>query len=264
MKSYGVVWPSVGKVEIEEFEVPEPGPGEVLVKTAYSAISPGTERGWLLDFRHMVNYPFRPGYSATGNVAAVGEGVDTVKPGDPVCVWGPHAAYVKAVASRVVPIPEGVDLESAVFFHLGFVSINGTRRARIELGEPVAVIGQGLLGLLAMRMAKLQGGLPVIALDLEESRLERARAFGADLTLNPSNAEELKQTMASLDGGGPPVVMAVDIVRRLGRVVSLGSLQRGGEVNPEIFHRIHRMGIEFIGAQTTARPVIESRANSWT
>ena len=78
--------------------------------------------------------------------------------------------------------------EEAVFFNLGAIALQGVRKARIELGEATLVLGQGLIGLLAVQLSKLSGAIPVIAADLTDSRLERSKSMGADFALNPEDA----------------------------------------------------------------------------
>jgi 2-desacetyl-2-hydroxyethyl bacteriochlorophyllide A dehydrogenase len=272
-KAYGVVWPAVNQVEIEEFDMPVPGEGELLLETEYTLISPGTERNWLTGRNALLRggFPFRPGYTVAGRVKALGPGVSNFKVGDPVVVPARHASHVTVKASSVSLVPEGVDMESATLFSLGEVAIEGLRRARVELGEPVAVLGLGLIGLLCLQIARLCGAMPVIGLDIIDSRLQRGKSYGADIVVNSNDKEELEKVMAGLDGGGPAVVIeitaaqepvnqALQMVSRLGRVVVLSSMQ--GNYSADL-HTLHVKGIYLIGALTAARPQYERRPGIW-
>jgi L-iditol 2-dehydrogenase len=283
MISTGVVWPAKGEVSVGDVEIGEPAAREVLIETEVSLVSPGTERQWLTGINPISphlnatgsadGFPFRPGYALAGRVAAVGAEVDNVRVGDRVVAPAPHGAHATVRADRVHRVPDEVDLRDAVFFALGAVAMNGARRARIELGEAVAVFGLGLVGLLSVRMARLQGGLPVVGVDLIASRLDFARTYGADLVADASAPEELSRLAAELPGGGPSVVieataaqepidLALRIVRPLGRVILLSS--RVGKVTVDLDRGVHRKGTNVIGVHALTRPLHESREGNWT
>ena len=270
-----VVWPAPGHTALEEVELNPPVDDQVLVATVHSAVSPGTERARLTNVGGDVDYPYRPGYSLAGRVLAVGPRVTAVAPDDLVCVWGPHASHVLVPQSRVVVCPGDVDLADAAFFHLAFVALLGVRRARIELGEPVAVIGQGLLGLLTTQLARLQGAAPLVAVDLDDERLARARMFGADRVISSADEAACLEEVRAWTDGGPPVVievtglppvvdLATRMVRRLGRVALLGHQWSHDSPPADQLLRIHNRGITLLGVQTLARPQLESRPGAWT
>jgi 2-desacetyl-2-hydroxyethyl bacteriochlorophyllide A dehydrogenase len=256
------------KVVLKEVPLAEPKAGQIVIKAAYSTLSPGTE--------HMVlkGQQWRPplaiGYSLCGHVAAVGAGVTRLEVGDAVVATAPHASYVLTDERFVTPVPEGVDLEQAAFFNLAHTALYGVRQARIELGEAVVVIGQGIVGLLAARMAQLAGGLPVIAVDVDESRLEFSRKLGVHEVINGSDASRLNRMVESLPGGGAPVVIevtgaraplnqALDIVGVRGRVVMLGVTH--GTENVDIHERLTMKGASLIGAYVNSKPWSVSQTN---
>jgi L-iditol 2-dehydrogenase len=278
VRSHGVVWTAVGEVEHEEFEVEPPGNGQVLIEVEYSQISPGTERGWLMGyepipFRNEQGsvYPMRPGYCVAGRIRDVGPDVTGYRPGDPVVAIARHAAHVVVGVDLVTAVPDTVDLQSAVFFHLAFVSYNGVRRAEIEFGEPALVLGLGLVGLLAVQAARLMGAVPLIGADLDRSRMRLGEQMGADRVVDAGDPEQMAALKAEF--GGFPVVIeataavqpirtALDLVGRLGRVVLLSS--RIGEIEVDLMRNVHMKGSTVIGAQTMARPRVDSRRGSWT
>lgn len=277
-KAHGVVWPAVNKVEIEEFDMPEPGEGEMLGETEVTLISPGTERNWLTGRNDLsrlrgFGFPFRPGYSFSGRVKKLGPSVKGFKVGDPVVAAARHASHVILKESSTFKVPEGVELEQAVFHSLGTVALEGLRRARVEVGESVAVFGLGPIGLLTLQIARLSGAMPVIGLDVIESRLKKGLSYGADVVLNTRNEEEMKKFMEGLDNGGPAVAVevaanqaaletALQVVKRLGRVIMLSSME--GKMTVDLHSYVHVKGVYLIGAQTGARAPGGSRPGVWS
>jgi 2-desacetyl-2-hydroxyethyl bacteriochlorophyllide A dehydrogenase len=268
-----VLFTAPGQVTLAERPIPTPGPGELLIRTRVSLISPGTERAFFLGLPNTTQtYPQRSGYSNIGEVAAVGDGVDAFRVGDRVASAGNHATYVTVPASAAVPVPPRLEDEDAVFFNLTSIALQGVRKARVELGEPVAVVGAGLIGLLALQLARLQGGLPTVSIDQDEARLAIACQTGADVGFAPG--PDLSARLADACGGaGAAVVIeatghpeavktALICARPFGRVVLLGSTR--GETDGVNFYRdIHRPGLTVIGAHNIARPRNESHAGWW-
>ncbi len=272
MKSLRVVWTEPGVVEVEEWEVPKISEGEVLVKTRLTLLSPGTERAWLL---HLPNtpgtFPQYPGYSAVGEVMAVGEKVRRFQVGHRVVWAGRHAAHAVVAEDALLPVPVELPDEEAVFFHLIAIALQGVRKANIELGESVVVLGLGLIGLLALQLAKMSGGFPVIGADLSEIRLDFARKVGADAVL--LSGDDLIAKVEDLTEGGAHVVveatgnpdtipLTFKLARRLGRIVLLGSMR--GETKAVNFYEAHRKGLVIIGAHDSVRPRTESLHGFWT
>src|SRR5439155_9348595 len=115
---------------------------------------PGTERAFFLGLPNTRRqFPSYPGYSNIGRVVAAGEAVQGLTPGDRVASAGNHASHVVARAVQCYGVPEGLASEEAVYFNLGSIALQGVRKARIELGEAVAVVGLGLIGNLALQLA---------------------------------------------------------------------------------------------------------------
>ena len=263
MKLRGVVFAEPGVVRVEEFELPAPGPREVLVKADCTLISPGTERLWLSGGPFSY-FPMRPGYSMAGTVVEVGAEVSALAAGDRVISGTPHGTHALAHEEQLVKIPDGVGFEQAVFFNVAQTAQIGVRRAQIEAGDPVAVLGQGLIGLLAARLARLQGACPVVTFDIAENRRKLSAEYGADICLDPRDEEAVTGAMAELDGGGPAAVIeltarpetlefALRITRPQGRVV-LVSAGTGGEVSAEGVAALFMKNLDLAGAFVGARP----------
>lgn len=268
-----IVFTAAGEVALEPSPVPEAGSDQLLIRTRTTLISPGTERAFFLGLPNTPQqYPNYPGYSNIGEVVAVGAAVSGWTVGQRVANTAGHAAYVAVPAATCVPVPEGLADDAAVFFNLAAIAMQGVRKARIELGEPVAVIGAGLIGLLAMQLAKVNGGLPAISIDTDERRLAFAQAVQADATIQVD--DQLNTAVARLaDAEGAAVVIeatghpeaivtAFALARPGGRVILLGSTR--GETEQVNFYRdVHKKGLTVIGAHNSARPVVESHPGWW-
>ncbi len=200
-----------GDTILEEVPVPRVGSGKVLIKTHRSLVSLGTEKmlvnfgqAKLLDkarqqpervkevinkmktdgVRPTVEAVFRKlgtplplGYSQAGEVVEIGKGVTGFKPGDRVISNGNHAEYVAVPTNLVAKIPEGVSYEEASFTVVGAIGLQGIRLIQPTLGETVAVVGLGLIGLITSQLLKANG-CRVVGFDLDEDKINRAKSFG--------------------------------------------------------------------------------------
>jgi len=274
LKGRRAVFRSRGVVDVEEFDISKPNAGQLLIKTVCSLISPGTETAFLMALPNTPKrFPQYPGYSNVGVVEEVGEKAEGFKPGELVVSSAPHSSYVLAQSSGVLKVPEGLSAEEASFFNLASIALQGVRKGFIELGNSVVVVGQGLIGQLAVQLARLSGGFPVIAVDLVDWRLEVSAKHGADHVVNPSKVDAVEEVRRLTDGKGADVVieatgnpeaipMALDMAGRLGRVVILGSPRGVSTVN--FYMPVHRRGLVIIGAHTNVRPSHESLPHYWT
>lgn len=273
MKSHRVVWPRKGVAEIEAFDTPKPAEHEVLLRTLVTLISPGTERAFFLGLPNAAaQFPLYPGYSNIAEVEQVGSAV-ALPVGARVATMAGHASHVILNAADCILVPANVDDEDAVFFTLATIALQAVRKARIELGESVLVIGAGLVGLLAAQLAKLAGGVPVVCVDREEKRLQFARALGIDHVML-SGDDLPAQVQAACGSGGARVVIeasghptaiptAFACTARYGRVVLLGSTR--GETESVNFYRdVHHKGLTVVGAHNGTRPQHDSAPGWWT
>lgn len=178
------------------------------------------------------------GYSISGVVIGVGEGVDKFKPGDHVAAAGGglanHAEYVDVPVNLVVKMPEALDFKQASTVTLGAIALQGVRRAELKLGEFCVVTGAGILGLLTIQLLRTSG-VRVIAIDPDKNRLDLAKKIGAELTLDPADENIIKQVQNYTNGFGTdaviftaatsssePLSQAFQMCRRKGRVVLVG------------------------------------------
>ncbi len=196
-----------GAVTVEEIDMPELGPKEVVVETAVSLISAGTECGGIRRRRENPTEadPRTTGYSTAGTVIALGEEVDDFEVGQRVIGMAgecyPHAEYNVGHPMVTVPIPEGVSFDDAVMVCLAGTSMQAVRRLEPELGCFYAVVGQGLVGQFANQLIGLSGGR-VAAIDLDDSRLQIALDHGAEIAINPTEQNMTDTLREWADGVG--------------------------------------------------------------
>jgi 2-desacetyl-2-hydroxyethyl bacteriochlorophyllide A dehydrogenase len=273
-QNHQVFFTQPGVATVEARPMPTPGPTQLLIRTRTSLISPGTERAFFLGLPNTPqSYPQAAGYCNIGEVVALGEQVTGWQIGERVASKGNHAAYVLVESNAAQRVPAGLADEDATFFSLASIALQGIRKARIELGESVAVIGAGLIGLMALQISRLQGAMPAISIDQDEGRLDYASQSGADILLVATDnvaqqlANELHTAGAAvvIEATGHPdaILTALACAKPFGRVVLLGSTR--GETDHVNFYRdVHRKGLTLLGAHDFARPLYESSPGLWT
>lgn len=280
MRSIVFTEPCVAKL-IEE-PIPEIKPGHVLVRLAVSTISSGTERANLVgelnissgEYLDKVVFPRRSGYSSTGVVVEVGEGVTSLAPGDRVAMsWSQHSQYVCLPEKNVYKLHDGNTFAEAALWHIATFPMAAIRKCRLEIGESAIVMGMGVLGMMAVKLLRQAGAAPIIAVDPIAEKRELAIKLGADYTLDPFK-EGFADTVKSLtDGGvkvaievtgnGPALDMVLDCMAYFGRVALLGCT-RHSDFTIDYYHKVHGKGVVLIGAHTLARPSLESAPGMWT
>lgn len=265
-KCYQVVFTGPGSMELQSRTLPHLKPEEICIRTQTSLISPGTERAFFLGLPNTTQtYPQFTGYNNVGEVLAVGEAVADFAPGIRVASPSHHASIVHAPASETYRVPDKLDNKTASFFNLVSIALQGVRKAHIEVGEPVTVIGAGLIGLLAGQLAHINGALPVTVMDRDASRLAFASAVGLKPVVASVAGGDISEAPVVIEATGHPdaINSALALAAPGGRVVLLGST-RGvtGEVN--FYRDVHRKGLLVIGAHDIARPHYESRPGYWT
>src|SRR4051794_32940394 len=128
MESMRVCWPDHGRAELTSFTLPDPKPGELLIETEVTLISPGTERAFFLGLPNAeTKFPSYPGYSSVGRVAALGEGTasegsgNALQVGDRVVSGSGHAGHAVVRANNCWRVPDGLAPEEAVFFNMSAI-----------------------------------------------------------------------------------------------------------------------------------------------
>jgi predicted dehydrogenase/threonine dehydrogenase-like Zn-dependent dehydrogenase len=257
---------SNGTTELVEAPAPNARAGHVLIDTTASLISIGTER-MLVDFgragliskarqqpekvrqvlakvrtdgltttidavRSKLQQPMPLGYCNVGVVRESRAG--GFASGDRIASNGPHADVVCVPKNLCAKIPDGVSDDMAAFTVLASIGLQGIRLANPTLGECFVVTGVGLIGLLTVQMLRAHG-CRVLAIDFDASKLELARAFGAE-TCNPAAGEDpVSAGLAFSRGVGvdgviitastqsnDPVQHAATMCRKRGRIILVG------------------------------------------
>lgn len=258
-----------GEIELVEVPAPVCGPRTILVRTLASAVSAGTERHMMKlgrqsllrtalerpdlvsrvvtkfqreglaatvrAVREKTEQTVALGYSSCGRVVEVGPEVDDIRPGDLVACAGQdfasHAEIAAVPRTLVARVPDGVAPEQAAFATLGAIAIEGVRLAHVELGQTTVVIGLGLLGQITVQLL-LAAGCRVVAIDLDEQRVELARQAGATLAFTnqdlpadatPRGADAVLITADS--SSNEPLELAARLAREKGRVVAVGLIK---------------------------------------
>jgi len=271
---------SPGVAELNSIEIPEPMAGQVTVKLAISTISSGTERANLVGDPNIspgapgaVKYPRVLGYSSSGVVTAVGEGVTGFKEGDRVALsWTTHSEYQNISADNIYHIGD-LPFEETALWHITTFPMAAMRKCGVELGESAIVMGMGVLGMMAIKLLRAAGAVPIIAVDPVPEKRKLALSIGADYALDPF-APDFAGQAKDIIGGGANVGIEVtgnggglngilDCMARFGRVALLGCT-RSSDFNIDYYRKVHGPGITLIGAHTNARPRRESHQGWWT
>lgn len=296
----GVVFLGERKLELREFPDPSPGPGEVVLEIKASGMCGSDLKFYRVKGGAQAlglggdGAPVIAGHEPCGVVAAVGPGVapDEAKVGDRVmdhhylgcgtcqyCLdgWsqlcregfvvfgvtahGAHAPYMKVPARTLVPLPDQLSFTTGAAISCGTGTAFGAlRRLDLSAGDSIAIFGQGPVGLSATQLASAMGA-KVIALDIEPTRLARAREFGAEHLIDPG-ADDPVAAIEALTGGagadltlecsGAPEarVAAVRSLRTWGRACYVGE---GGEVTLEVSPDMLRRQLTLIGSWTFSK-----------
>jgi predicted dehydrogenase/threonine dehydrogenase-like Zn-dependent dehydrogenase len=270
------VFQDAHSAEITVVDVPAPRllAGCVLVRTAASLVSAGTERAssefasknllqkarmrpdlvrevlskisrdgfaaTVSAVRNRLHQPSALGYSSAGTVAAVGEDVTGIHPGDRVACAGAgyavHAEFACVPRLLVARIPSpDVSFDDAAFTTLGAVALHGVRNADVKLGDIVAVIGLGLLGQLTVQILKA-AGCCVLGMDISSERSQLALHMGADaVSTSASGFQDLclqhsgghgadAILIAAQAASNEPVNLAGAVARNRAVVVAVGTV----------------------------------------
>ena len=283
MSRKAIVFTQVNQAElIDEAFSMEPAPGMVIVKTAFSTVSSGTERANLTGdlnvspgrVQTVAKFPRRSGYSTSGTVVSVGEGVTSVVPGDRVAmIHTTHSEYLEVPEKNLLVLEDGISLQEAAIWHISTFPLAAIRKCRLEIGESAIVMGMGILGMMAVKLLRAAGAAPIIAVDPVPEKRAVALQLGADHALDPFDPE-FAQKVKQITGGGVNVAievtgngkaldMVLDCMARFGRVALLGCT-RNSDFTIDYYRKVHAPGITMIGAHTNARPKEESYPGMWT
>ena len=244
-------------VRLEEMLAPAIGRGELLLRVEASGLC-GSD---VMEWYRVEKAPLVLGHEVAGTVAKVGEGLQRYKEGDRVvvthhvpcnacryCLSGHHtvcdtlrqtsfdpggfAEYLRVPAINVdrgvFPVPPQVSLEEASFAEPLACVLRGQKRANLQPGQSVLVLGSGLAGMLHINLARALGAGRIVATDMVEYRLEAARRFGADVTFSAN--EDVPARLRQVNDGRLADLVIVCTGAPPALLQGLQSVDRGGTV----------------------------------
>jgi L-iditol 2-dehydrogenase len=290
------VWYGPKDLRLEEVPVPEVGAGEVLVEVK-AALTCGTDVKIYRRGHPLIEAPYPLGHEFSGVVTEVGPGVEGVEKGMPVVtsntapcgvcfyckrgqanlcdnrtlLYGAYAQYILVpapiVKANIRRVPEGVTFQEAALVEPLSCALFGVRESNVSVGDSVAVIGAGPIGLFFVNLCKLRGA-EVTAIDLSDARLEIARRLGADETVN-AKVPDVVQTVKNLtdqargvdiaiEAAGYPETweQAIQMARKGGLVTLFGGCKSGTSISIST-ERLHYLGLTIKGAFHTTPYEIE-------
>ncbi len=270
----------VKDLRVEDVDVPNVGAGEVLVKIK-AATTCGTDvkifqRGYI---EKIIKLPTIFGHEWAGEVVEVGGNLDWPKKGmrvragnsapclhckmcqkgkynlceNMIWLWGAYAEYIRVPARTVLvnmqEVPSHVSFEEAAITEPLACVLHGVEEANVKLGDTVAIIGAGPIGLLHLLTVKKMGAEKVVMIDLVDERLNVARELGADETINAGKGDVTEKVRQLAGGYGADVVIeaigspvtweqALKLARKGGTVLEFGGCPPGTEIklNTEMLH----------------------------
>ncbi len=279
-KRRSLIFAEPGRIEVREESVSAPSPHQLLVETVVSAVSAGTE---MLVYRGQVptdmavdetiealgeaafGYPLKYGYAVVGRVIEVGGALDSQWLGRVVFAFNPHESHFVADVGAVLPLPDDMLAETAVFLPNMETAISFVMDGRPMIGEQVAVVGQGVVGLLTTAVL---AGMPLAALvtlDALSLRREWSATLGADAGLDATDPEASALARAVLQGDRPypgadlvyelsgnPAALdaAIGLAGYNGRIV-VGSWYGQKPVSVDLGSRFHRSHMQIISSQVS-------------
>ena len=282
MKSKNIVFTKPNVAELIEEDIGAPAKNEIQVRLMYSTISSGTERANLMGSKTVswrcpevkeAVFPRRGGYSSAGIVEQIGENVTKFKVGDRVALWwSTHNQYVTINEKNACLISD-ISFEDAALFHIATFPLAAIRKCHLEIGESAIVMGMGMLGVVALQLLKSAGAVPIIAVDPDSAKREKALKCGADYALDPYSPDFAETVKRITDGGanvgievtgiGAGLDGILDCMALKGRVALLGCT-RNSDFTIDYYRKVHGPGITLVGAHTNARPNFESSNGWWT
>ncbi len=284
MKRRSVYFTAPGQVATIQENMPAPAPGEALVETLVSAISPGTEmlfyRGQLpagvsIDtsiaaLSGGLRYPLKYGYACVGRVIGLGAGIPDEWMGRLIFAFHPHESHFCAPLSSLLPVPPGMEPERAALLPNAETAVNLVMDGAPLMGERVVVFGLGIVGLLTTALLAQFPLAVLYAVDPIARRRELALSLGGTQTFDPADTESLSASLADSHGAdlifelsGQPAALdqAVQTAGYGARVV-VGSWYGNKRASLELGEHFHRNRIQIVSSQvSTLAPSLTGR---WT
>jgi L-iditol 2-dehydrogenase len=292
---------AVGDLRHEQLPAPRPGAGEVRVKIGFCGVC-GSDIPRCFS-KGTYHFPTVCGHEFAGTVESLGAGVEDYQVGDRVTVFpllwrddhpaceegqyaqsdgydylgsrsdGGFATFVTAPVRNLIKVPEGVSMEEAAMTEPAAVALHAARRARVSLGDSVAVYGLGPIGLMLAQWLQAMGAGPIALFDVVEKKLELARSLGFEHVFN-SRETNPAQAVEDLTGGRgahvtfeaagvpPTLLAALQSVRRGGRVVMLGNPSADVTIPADLISQLMRREVAILGTWNSGFSVFGD-ADDW-
>ncbi|WP_200962434.1 galactitol-1-phosphate 5-dehydrogenase [Paenibacillus sp. Soil750] len=271
----------------EQVAVPSYEDNEVLVRVRAAGVC-GSDLGRVMK-TGTYSFPTIPGHEFCGEVAAVGGDVKDFKPGDRVAVapilpcgtcefcesgdyglcdnynylgsrtHGGYAEYTVAPSRNLIRLPDSLSFVEGAMVEPAAVTLHGMMRVGVNVGDTVAVLGCGTIGLFAIQFAKIMGATQVIATDVAVDKLELAKQLGADVVINSGELDAVQKIKELTGGKGVNVAVetagvvqtqeqCLRIAKKKGRVLYLGTAHRDVVLPPKSFECIVRNELTLVGS----------------
>lgn len=262
---------AVGDLRYEDVPVPKIAAGEVLVKVRAAGVC-GSDIPRVMT-KGTYSFPLVLGHEFAGEVAQVGDNVSTFNVGDRVAVFplipcgkcaycqigeyaqcddydylgsrrdGGFAEYVAAPADNLVPIPDNVGFDCAAMTEPASVALHALRRTSVDVGDSVAILGAGPIGIILAQWARICGAGRVFLTDIVDEKLDVVRGYGFKDCINAAREDAVKRIVEETDGRGADICIeaagtavtfeqSLRIARKLGKVILMGNVS-GDVVIPE-------------------------------
>lgn len=285
----GAVLHALGDLRVEQVAKPkiEKDSKDVIVNVKAAGIC-GSDLGRVM-VTGTYHFPTIPGHEFCGVVEEVGNQVEGFKPGDRVLVSpiipcyecdscqeghygqcdnynylgsrtdGGFAQFVKAPGKNLISLPDEVSFIEGAAVEPAAVALHGMMRIHITPGDCVVVLGCGTIGLFAIQFARIMGATSVIAIDIDERKLEWAEKIGATKTVNSKNVSAFEEIKKYTHGKGADItvetagtsitqVQAIELCKKHGQVLYLGTAHRDVVIPPKVFEHIVRGEVTITGS----------------
>lgn len=258
------VWHNIKDVRVEERHEPAVGKGQVKVKVEWAGICGSDLHAYLHGLSpepHPLSGqkpPLTMGHEFSGTIVEVGEGVTSHKPGERVCIEpliycgecyackrgyynqcsqvgfiglnqdGGFAEYVTVEDKMIHTLPDQVSFEEGALVEPTAVAFYAVRESKLKPGDPVAIFGAGPIGLLTLLSVKAAGATKIIVVDVSKERLEKAKEFGATITLDGARDDIVETIRCQTNGGVAVAFECAGVQPTMSNAVA--SVRMGGQV----------------------------------
>jgi len=299
----------IGDLRFEEVPLPQIKEGEALIKVKACGIC-GSDIARVME-KGTYSFPLIPGHELSGEVAEIREKISSFEKEDkgvsfknrdrvavvpllpchrcPHCQVGEYnlcdnydylgsrcnggfAEYVKVARENLIKIPPGVSFEEAALTEPASVALHALRRAKIEVGDKVAILGTGPIGVLLAQWVRIWGASEVYLVDVREEKLRVAQEYGFTEVINASKRDTVKSILektkqrgvdVSIEAAGAPITFkqSIQIARKGGKVIFLGIMNGEVTLSDELTSSILRKELTMYGTWNSRFPHLPK--NEW-